>query len=98
MCCVKLPLEAAEQVVEVYAAIVGASVGIAGASGLNMLDRSSKGQASLIRLTVAVENMSDRLEELHVDMKADRKEMYGQLAQHETRLTKLEGRATQISG
>ena len=79
-------------VVEVYAAIVGASVGIAGASGLNILDRSSKGRDSLVRLTVAVENMSGRLEELHVDMKADRKEMRELLAKHETRLTRLEGR------
>ena len=80
--------------VEVYAAIVGASVGIAGASGLNLLDRSSKGRDSLVRLTVAVENMSDRLEELHVDMKADRKEMREILAKHENRLTRLEGRCT----
>jgi len=79
-------------VVEVYAAIVGASVGIAGASGLNMLDRSSKGRDSLVRLTVAVENMGARLDELHVDMKADRKEMRELIARHETRLTKLEGR------
>ena len=78
--------------VEVYAAIVGASVGIAGASGLNLLDRSSKGRDNLVRLTVAVENMSDRLEELHVDMKADRKEMREILAKHGNRLTRLEER------
>lgn len=78
--------------VEVYAAIVGASVGIAGASGLNLLDRSSKGRDSLVRLTVAVENMSDRLEELHLDMKADRKEMREILAKHGNRLTRLEER------
>lgn len=77
-------------VIEVYAAIVGASVGIAGASGLNMLDRTSKGRESLVRLTVAVENMSSRLEQLHVDVKADRKEMQEMLAKHETRLTRLE--------
>ena len=42
------------------------------------------------RLTVAVENVATRLEELHVDIKADRKETFGRLNSVEQRVSRLE--------
>jgi hypothetical protein len=47
------------------------------------------------RLTVAVENVATRLEELHVDIKADRKETFARLNSVEQRVATLEAR-TQI--
>jgi hypothetical protein len=44
----------------------------------------------VIRLTVAVENVATRLEELHVDIKADRKETFSRLNQVEQRVSRLE--------
>jgi hypothetical protein len=46
------------------------------------------------RLTVAVENVATRLEELHVDIRADRKETFGRLNSVEQRVSKVEARMT----
>ena len=79
--------------VEIYAAILGATIGIAGASASSFGKRNSQAHESIIRLTVAVENIIEKLEELHTDMKQDRKEIYDRLSLHENRLTMLEGRS-----
>lgn len=52
--------------------------------------RSAEGRDAVIRLTLAVENVATRLEELHVDIKADRKETYQRLNGLEQRVAKLE--------
>lgn len=52
--------------------------------------RSSEARDAVVRLTVAVENVAARLEILHTDIKADRKETYGRLNGLEHRVTKLE--------
>lgn len=53
---------------------------------------NSANKEVVTRLTVAVENIADKLEELHVDIKADRREMFGRLSNLEQRVTKLEAK------
>ena len=77
--------------VEIYAAIIGAAIGVGGASAGNFGRRNVEAREAIVRLTVAVENISEKLEELHDDMKQDRKEIYNRLSIHENQLTMLEG-------
>ena len=79
--------------IEIYAAILGASIGIAGMSVSGFTKRTSESREAVIRLTAAVESIAGKLEELHQDMKADRKEIYTRLNHHGERLTVLENKA-----
>jgi outer membrane murein-binding lipoprotein Lpp len=79
-------------VIEIYAAILGASIGIAGMSVSGFTKRSSESREAVIRLTAAVESIAGKLEELHQDMKADRKEIYTKLNEHGNRITLLESK------
>jgi hypothetical protein len=76
--------------IEIAAAAVGAafSAVVMAVSGAGR--RASEGRDAVIRLTAAVENVANRLEELHVDIKADRRETYGRLNAIEQRVAKLE--------
>lgn len=78
--------------VEIYAAILGASIGVAGISVSGFSKRTNESREAVIRLTMAVESIAGKLEELHQDMKSDRKEIYSQLSNHDHRLTILESR------
>lgn len=78
--------------VEIIAALVGSALtallmGANGAIRGNMSNRDV-----VTRLTVAVENVATRLEELHVDIKVDRKETFSRLNQVEQRVSMLEVR------
>jgi hypothetical protein len=80
-------------VIEIYAAILGASIGIAGMSVSGFSRRTSESREAVIRLTAGVES----LEDLHQDMKAekvqanaDRREIYERLNDHGNRITVLE--------
>lgn len=77
-------------VLEVIAAVVGSAITV-GAMGLGTMGRrANEGRDAVIRLTLAVENVATRLEELHVDIKADRKETYHRINGLEQRVAKLE--------
>ena len=78
--------------IEIYAAILGASIGIAGMSVSGFTKRTSESREAVIRLTAAVESIAGKLEELHQDMKADRKEIYTRLNEHGNRITLLESK------
>ena len=78
--------------IEIYAAILGASIGIAGMSISGFTKRTSESREAVIRLTAAVESIAGKLEELHQDMRADRKEIYTRLNDHGERLSVLENR------
>tara|TARA_E500000178_G_scaffold175217_1_gene174186 strand:- start:930 stop:1175 length:246 start_codon:yes stop_codon:yes gene_type:complete len=80
-------------VIEIYAAILGASIGIAGMSVSGFTRRTSESREAVIRLTAAVESIAGKLEELHQDMKADRKEIYTRLNAHGERITVLENKS-----
>jgi len=82
-------------VVEIIAAVVGDSIGIAGVSATGFSRRNSESREAVIRLTMAVESIAGKLEELHQDMKEDRREMYSKLNNHDVRLASLEGKVSQ---
>jgi outer membrane murein-binding lipoprotein Lpp len=79
-------------VIEIAAAAIGACIGVAGASASGFSRRNSESRDAVIRLTMAVESIAGKLEELHQDMKSDRKEIYSKLSRHDHRLTILENR------
>jgi len=79
-------------VIEIYAAVLGASIGIAGMSVSGFTRRTNESREAVIRLTAAVESIAGKLEELHQDMKADRKEIYTRLNEHGNRITLLESK------
>ena len=81
--------------VEIIAAVVGASIGIAGVSATGFSKRNNESREAVIRLTMAVESIAGKLEELHQDMKEDRREMYSKLNNHDVRLASLEGKVSQ---
>ncbi len=76
--------------IEVLAAVLGAAVTV-GAMGIGAMgNRNREDRDAVLRLTLAVENVATRLEELHVDIKADRKETYHRINGLEQRVAKLE--------
>ena len=77
--------------VEVWAAVAGASITVAGVgvSGINRQARN--GQDSLIRLTAAVDNLSGRLDILHNDIKTTDVEVFARLNELERSVARLEG-------
>jgi outer membrane murein-binding lipoprotein Lpp len=79
-------------VIEIYAAVVGASIGVAGLTASGFSRRNNESREAVIRLTMAVESIAGKLEELHQDMRADRKEIYSRLNEQGERLTVLENR------
>lgn len=78
--------------IEVIAAVIGATLGGVGTSAMIISNRARENREIVIRLTVGVENVAKRLEELHIDIKADRQEMFARLASLEQRTAKLEGK------
>jgi len=84
-------------VVEIYAAVLGASIGVAGLSLSGFNKRQNEAHDAVVRLSVAVENIAEKLEDLHKDMKDDRERIYGKLELHENRLTMLEGKTSHFS-
>ena len=88
--------------IEIYAAILGASIGVAGMSFSGFTRRSSESREAVIRLTAGVESIATKLEDLHQDMKAekvqataDRREIYERLNNHGNRITALEYKSPQ---
>ena len=76
--------------VEIIAALVGSAfTALVMATG-GAIRSNGTNREVVTRLTVAVENVATRLEELHVDIKADRKETFGRLNSVEQRVSRLE--------
>ena len=89
--------------IEIYAAILGASIGIAGMSVSGFSKRTYESREAVIRLSAGLESIATKLEDLHQDMKAekvqanmDRKEIYERLNQHGNRITVLESSKVRI--
>ncbi len=76
--------------IEIAAAAVGVALTTIAMTFSNASKRASEGRDAVIRLTAAVESVASRLEELHIDIKADRRETYGRLNAVEQRIAKLE--------
>ena len=77
--------------VEVWAAVAGASITVAGlgVSGVNR--QSQQGRDSLVRLTTAVENLSDRMNVMHSDIRNRDTEVFARLGELERSVARLEG-------
>lgn len=80
--------------IEIIAAIAGASLSIAAMGVGGMTRRGAEDRMAVIKLTAAVEHVASRLETLHVDVKANSHETFSRLNEVEQRLAKLE--ATRI--
>jgi len=78
--------------VEVLAAVAGASISVAAMGAMGFSRRSDEARDAVIRLTSAVEHIAVQLEVMHADIKDDRKETYARLNGVEQRVTKLEAR------
>lgn len=82
--------------IEIIAAVAGAFVGVAGTGAVmswaNSSSRNTQSREAVIRLTAAVESIAGKLEELHQDMKEDRKTIYSRLNRHDSRITVLENK------
>lgn len=78
--------------VELLAAITGASISVAAMaiSGLNKRNRDNRD--TVLRLTMAVELVASKMEELHIDFRSDRKEVFGRLSLMEQRIAKVEAK------
>ena len=80
--------------VEVIAALVGSAfTALIMATG-GAIRNTTTNREVVTRLTVAVENVATRLEELHVDIRADRKETFGRLNSVEQRVSRVEAKMT----
>jgi hypothetical protein len=79
--------------IEVIAAIAGASISVAAMGAMGFSRRSDEAREAVIRLTSAVEHIATQLEVLHTDIKDDRKETFARLNNVEQRVTKLEVRS-----
>ena len=82
--------------IEIIAAVAGALVGVTGTGAVmswaNSSSRNTQSREAVIRLTAAVESIARKLEELHQDMKEDRKTIYSKLDEHGNRITLLESK------
>lgn len=77
-------------VIEILAAICGAAVSVAAMATGSSMRRSTEGREALVRLTVGLESISNKLEQLHVDIRSDRKEIFGRISTLETRVARIE--------
>jgi demethoxyubiquinone hydroxylase (CLK1/Coq7/Cat5 family) len=78
--------------IEVFAAVAGASISVAAMGAMGFSRKSDEARDAVIRLTSAVEHIATQLEVLHIDIKEDRKETFTRLNTVEQRVTKLEAR------
>lgn len=75
---------------ELVAALAGSSLTAVWMSWSNTSKTARENRDLTLRLTLAVETIGNRLEELHLDYKTDRKETQHRLTSVETRVTILE--------
>ena len=76
--------------IEVFAAIAGASISVAAMGLFGFSRRNEEAAAAVIRLTSAVEHIGASLETLHIDIKQSNREMFTRLIHVENRVSKLE--------
>jgi hypothetical protein len=77
-------------VIEIAAAVVGASIGIAGMSFSSVSKRNNEAREAVIRLSMSVESISEKIDDLHTDMREHNREIYGRLNNHAERIRALE--------
>ena len=78
--------------IEVIAAVAGASISVAAMGAMGFSKRNDEARDAVIRLTSSLEHIAQRLDDLHADMKEDRKEYFSRLSNVEQRVSKLEAK------
>jgi hypothetical protein len=76
--------------IEVIAAIAGASISVAAMGAMGFSSRNDEARDAVIRLTSAVEHIATQLEAMHLDIKETQRETYTRLNSVEQRVSKLE--------
>jgi len=83
-------------VVEIWAAVAGASIGVA-ASGVRGVNRQGQdGRDSLVRLTSAVDNLANRMDVLHADLRVRDQELFARISDLEQNVARLEGHQNRV--
>lgn len=79
-----------ETMIELLAAVAGASI-TAAAMSLNTASRQNvQTRETIVRLTTAVENLAERLDEFHRDVKDNNSEIFQRLRLLESSVARLE--------
>jgi hypothetical protein len=76
--------------IEIIAAVAGASISVAALGAMGFTKRNDEARDAVIRLTSAVEHIATQLEVLHNDIREERRETFGRLNGVEQRVSKLE--------
>lgn len=84
--------------IEVIAAVAGASISVAAMGAMGFSKRNDEARDAVIRLTSAVEHIATQLEILHTDIKEDRRETFTRLNTVEQRVAKIEAKDTKWEG
>jgi len=79
-----------EVLAPILAAVAGASISASAMGLASTSKKNNEARDAVIRLTSAVEHIATQLEVLHIDIKEDRKEMFGRLTTVEQRVSRLE--------
>jgi hypothetical protein len=76
--------------IEVLAAVAGASISVAAMGAFGIGKRNDEARTAVIRLTTSVEHIATQLEQIHTDMREANRETFGRLNSVEQRVSKLE--------
>jgi hypothetical protein len=76
--------------IEVIAAIAGASISVAAMASMGFSRRNDQARDAVIRLTASVEHIVAQLEIIHTDMRDANRETFSRLNSVEQRVSKLE--------
>lgn len=81
---------------QVVAAVIGGVLAILGSRISDGNERNRSASEAVIRLTVAVEAVSTRLEQIHLDLKSGQNELKGAATETFVRVSNLEQRVTRL--
>jgi len=81
--------------IEVWAAICGASITAAALGFSGFTRQNQQGRDSLVRLTTAVDNLTSRLDLVHQDIRQTNQEVFERLRTLESSVARLEGPSKQ---
>lgn len=76
--------------VEIWAAVAGASITVAGLGVTGLSRQNQQSRESLVRLTSSVDNLANRLDVLHNDIKTKDIEVFQRIGDLERAVARLE--------
>ena len=79
-------------VIEIWAAVIGAAVGITAGGVSGFVKRDNEASVAVVRLTAAVEHIAAEVSLLRQEIKDDRTELYPRINRIEQRLATLEAK------